>query len=177
LEKKLHETMVEMETLPKKFEWPPKATLSSQGFDHPPLSEEDIKRIKDKEDAEADKEAPTSLASFLAMLKQQQPPPPQQNKKVTSYAFCDEGSCININISMEDVGIQCSDQDISLNWDAYSLSLDVKNYGPDKQTVRLSFSKLSDEIIDATYKLEKDEIVLTLKKKNPDVEWKSVTTK
>ena len=130
--------------------------------------------MKEKED-KVDKEAPTSLAAFLAMLKQQQPLPPQHNKKSASYAFCDEGSFININISMEDVGIQCSDEDISLNWDESSLSLDVSNYEPDNQTVRLSFSKLSDEIIDATYKLKKDEIIITLKKKNPDVEWKSVT--
>ena len=174
LEKKLYDTMVEMETLPKNFEWPPKVTRSSQGFDHPPLSEAEIKKMKEKEDKD-DKEAPTSLAAFLAMLKQQQPPPPQHNKKSASYAFCDEGSSININISMEDVGIQCSDEDISLNWDESSLSLDVSNYEPDNQTVRLSFSKLSNEIIDATYKLKKDEIIITLKKKNPDVEWKSVT--
>jgi len=166
LETELYETMVEMETLPINFKWPPSATPYSQGFDHPPISEEDIKN----EDA---KEAPSSLASLLSFLQSQQ----QNNKikSIDSYAFCDEGVCINIYISMEDIGIQCSEEDIFFNWDRASLSFVVKNYEPGNQTQSLSFSKLSGEITDATYKFAEDKIVITLKKKNPDVEWKSVT--
>jgi len=166
LETELYETMVEMETLPTNFKWPPSATPYSQGFDHPPISEEDIKI----EDA---KETSSSLASLISFLQTQQ----QHDKieKIDSYAFCDGGICIKIYISMKDVGIQCSEEDIFLNWDRSSLSLVVKNDEPGNQTQSLLFSRLSGEITDATYKLEEDKIVITLKKENPDVEWKSVT--
>lgn len=159
LDKELHQTMIEMETLPTNFEWPPSATPYSKGFDHPVRLEKDGK----DEDAE--------LASLLSLIQKQQE---QQQHGVASYAFCDQGTCITLFITVENIGMKCSDEDICLTWDESSLTLCIKNYETDNQTRNLSFVKLFDEITNASFTRMKDELVLTLEKKNPDVEWKSV---
>mmetsp|Transcript_30588 Transcript_30588/g.35664 ORF Transcript_30588/g.35664 Transcript_30588/m.35664 type:complete len:240 (+) Transcript_30588:141-860(+) len=108
---------------------------------------------------------------------------------ITKYAFLDEGKKVKIYIDLKGVGEQCANEDdIKLDWDESSLSLQVFNYNDvsDKETqadkVRcLSFGRLHGFILKATFKLKTDRIILVLFKKveegkDPE-EWPAVAQK
>ena len=145
MEKELYETMVEMETLPTKFRWPPYATPISKGFNHP--TKEEIKEVI-SEDGE------------------------KKKSTVGSYTFSDEGELVNIYLSMEDVGAKCLEQDIHLDWSERSLSIVVEKYEP--KDLKFSLTKLAAEIIDARHEVEENNILLILTKKDSSFRWETV---
>jgi choline-sulfatase len=151
LERELYETMVEKETLPTAFRWPPKHTRYSQGFDHPPGGELKVPpRRNPREEEEEDDDDP-----------------------IQSYTFSDEGECVSISLGMENIGTQCSKKDIELVIDekSGSLVLVLQNFLP--EPISLSFGRPYAEMTDVKYSLSDNELVLTMTKKDPGIEWKS----
>jgi hypothetical protein len=93
---------------------------------------------------------------------------------ITAYAFSDEQISIKLYITMEEVGEKCTDEDITLDFTESSFCLVVRNYKEVPQC--LSFGKLTASITNATYKLKKDKIIVTLKKEKEGV-WHTVNDK
>eukprot|EP00536_Pseudo-nitzschia_multiseries_P005961 jgi/Psemu1/296069/fgenesh1_pm.121_\ len=149
MEQELYDTMVEMETLPTNFQWPPSATPFSQGFNHPP------KKAIEEPSTEGDEEE-------------------EEKSTLGSYEFSDEGEFVRILLSMEDVGAKCSEHDIHLEWSERSVSLILEKYLPKDAPVKFSFKKLTAEITDAKHEVEEHKVVLVLSKKDSTVEWKSI---
>ena len=152
LERELYETMVEMETLPTAFRWPPKPTRYSQGFDHPPGDELKAppRRNPRKQEEEDNDDDP-----------------------IQYYKFSDEGECVCISLGMENIGAQCSKKDVELVIDkkSGSLILVLQNFLP--EPISLSFGKPQAEITDVNYSLSENELTLTMTKKDPGIEWQS----
>jgi hypothetical protein len=94
---------------------------------------------------------------------------------ITSYAFLNEDKVVKLYLSMEEVGEKCTPEDITLDWDEQSFSLVVKNYKEEDQC--LSFGKLSGKIVDASFRLKPNKIILTLKKEKEGVEWFTINDK
>ncbi|KAG7351399.1 hypothetical protein IV203_010759 [Nitzschia inconspicua] len=94
---------------------------------------------------------------------------------ITSYAFLNEDKVVKLFLTMEEVGEKCSPDDITLDWDEQSFSLMVKNYKEEDQC--LSFGKLSGKIVDASFKIKPNKIILTLKKEKEGVEWFTINDK
>lgn len=106
---------------------------------------------------------------------------------ITKYAFLDDGPKLKLYIDMEGVGDACTDGDITLDYTDTSLCLVVNNYkkpgSPDSSDDKppeeqcLSFGRLTGEITNATYRLKKDKIILTLTKSNEGEEWHTINDK
>jgi hypothetical protein len=94
---------------------------------------------------------------------------------ITSYAFLNEEKCVKLYIPMEEVGEKCTPDDISLEWEEQSFSLVVRNFMDDDHC--LSFGKLSGKIVDASFKLKANKIILTLTKEKEGVEWYTIGDK
>ena len=93
---------------------------------------------------------------------------------ITSYAFSDEGKCVKLYITLQDVGEKCSDDDIILDWNDHSFNLVVNNYAEEEKC--LSFGRLTAKITKATCRKKKDRLVLTLTKEE-EKEWHTVNDK
>jgi len=93
---------------------------------------------------------------------------------ITSYAFLDDGTKVKLYLEMEGIGDKLKDDDVSLEYTETSLCVIVNNYKPTPQC--LSFSKLSGDITNATFRIKKDKLILTLTKKN-EGEWHTINDK
>ena len=101
---------------------------------------------------------------------------------ITSYAFLDEPAKVKLYIELRDVGTQCSDDDIDLQWSERSFSLTINNYkAPDATeeapTPCLCFTRLSGRISKANFKKKDNKIILTLWKVEEDVTWHTINDK
>lgn len=93
---------------------------------------------------------------------------------ITSYAFCDEGKCVKLYITMNNIGEKCTDEDITLESNESSFSLVIRNFKEEDQV--LSFGKLTANITSAKYRIKKDRIILTLRKET-EGEWHTINDK
>ena len=127
---------------------------------------------------------------------------------ITTYAFLDDGAKIKLYIELENVGEQCADSDVTLDYTNRTLSFTLQNYKncklvlgsvnctaeaddkdegndidpaisssltttpPPPQILR--FGRLCEDIRNATYRMKKDKIILTLTKVDPNKEWATI---
>jgi hypothetical protein len=119
---------------------------------------------------------------------------------ITSYAFLDDGKKVKLYIDMENVGEQCTNDDIALDYTERTLSFTLRNYKPlntiiassttsnennDNDTTTptsvqpqtLRFGKLSNDISHASFRIKKDKIIITLTKVDPDKVWHTINDK
>lgn len=103
---------------------------------------------------------------------------------ITSYAFLNEEKVVKLYITLEGVGDQCTDDDITLEYTESSLSLVIKNYknvsdpaDENEEDKSLSFGRLTGKITHAKYKLKTDKIILILEKEDEGVEWHTINDK
>jgi hypothetical protein len=136
---------------------------------------------------------------------------------ITTYAFLDEGAKVKLYIDLENVGEQCTDKDVTLDYTDRTLSFTLQNYknsklllGTVKGTTEaddigegndvdptisssssssqpppppiattplpqiLRFGRLCEDICNATYRVKKDKIILTLTKVDPSKVWAAI---
>jgi hypothetical protein len=117
---------------------------------------------------------PTTTTSYGDLLKKA-PSFLYHKSNITSYAFLNEEKVVKLYITMEEVGEQCTTDDICLDWDEQSFCLMVRNFKEEDHC--LSFGKLSGKIVDATFKLKPNKIILTLTKEKEGVEWYTIADK
>ena len=148
LETELYETMVEKETLPTNFPWPPRPTRYSVGFDHPP-------------------------GGKLSPPKRMSRRRSQQQDPIKYYKFNDEGLSVSVALGMEGIGDKCSAEngDIELIVTPEVVAVIIQNYLP--EPLPLSFGKPKAAISEANVALRQNEIIVTLAKEDPSVEWES----
>jgi len=94
---------------------------------------------------------------------------------ITTYAFLDDGPKVKLYIDFDGVGEKCRDTDVSLDYTEKSLCLKIQNYQP--TTLCLCFAKLSGAIVDASFKLKSNRIILTLTKCRADEIWHTINDK
>lgn len=99
---------------------------------------------------------------------------------ITTYSFLDDGTKVKLYIDMEGVGDICSDDDVTLDYSDLSLSFTLQNYSngssnPSPQILR--FSKLTGAISNATCRLKKDKVILTLTKVDATRVWHTINDK
>ena len=139
------------------------------------LSRDDMKALSLEDPTKLLKE-PGKVASFA-----------YHKSNITSYAFLNEEKVVKLYITMEGIGEQCTDEDVTLDWNESSLSLVIKNYrkptttpaqdGTPPEDRSLSFGRLTAKISHAKYRLKPDKIILTLKKEKPGDEWHTINDK
>jgi len=95
---------------------------------------------------------------------------------ISKYAFLDDGGKVKLYIDMENVGEKCCDDDVTLDFTERSLSLEVLNAVPNQPQI-LRFAKLTAEISDATFRMKKDRLIVTLTKVDKDLEWHTINDK
>jgi hypothetical protein len=147
LDRELFDTMVEKETLPTTFRWPPRPTRYSQGFDHPPGGKLEPRR---------------------------RPPRPEpEEDPIKSYKFTDEGESVSVALGMDNIGTKCSvdEGDIELIVAGELVALIIKNYL--SEVISLSLGKPKTTIADASVRLEENELIMVFTKEDPGIEWKS----
>jgi hypothetical protein len=99
---------------------------------------------------------------------------------ITTYSFLDDGIKVKLYIDMEGVGEICSDDDVTLDYTNRSLSFTLRNYNNDatKNSPQiLRFSRLTDDISNATFRLKKDKVILTLTKVDASKVWHTINDK
>ena len=150
LEAELYTTMVEKETLPTAFRWPPKPTRYSVGYDHPP----------------GGKLTPPKRMSRQRSQQQAEDP-------IKYYKFSDEGETVSVTLGMDGIGDNCSpeDGDIDMIVTPEVVALIIKNYFP--EPLPLSFGKPKAAISEASVVVKQNEIAVTLTKEDPSIEWES----
>ena len=94
---------------------------------------------------------------------------------ITTYAFLDDGAKVKLYIEMENVGEQCSDEDVTLGFTERSLSFLLQNYKPEPQI--LSFGRLAADISAASFRVRKDKIIITITKVDADKVWHTINDK
>ena len=94
---------------------------------------------------------------------------------ITKYAFLDDGAKVKLYLEMEAVGDKCSEEDVELKHTATSFHLVITNFKPEPQV--LSFGKLTAEISNASVRLKKDRIIVTLTKVIEENTWHTVADK
>ena len=152
LEQELYETMIEKETLPTNFEWPPKPTRYSVGYDHPPDG----------------KLTPPKVRSRRRNQQQQ-----QEEDAIKYYKFRDEGKSVTVTLGIDDIGGRCSPEggDIELIVSPEMIALVIKNYLPEPMPI--GFGKPKATISEANFVLQSNQIIVRLTKKDPSIEWES----
>jgi hypothetical protein len=126
---------------------------------------------------------------------------------ITTYAFLDDGAKVKLYIDLENVGEQCTDNDVALEYTERTLSFKLQNYKNSKQLVLgavngtngdndpnvetdagptisssssssppqiLCFGRLCEDISNATYRIKKDKIILTLTKLDASKAWATI---
>ena len=99
---------------------------------------------------------------------------------ITTYSFLDDGSKVKLYIDMENVGELCSDDDVTLDYTSRSLSFTLQNYNAataKSSTQILRFGKLTGDISNATFRLKKDKVILTLTKSDETKVWHTINDK
>lgn len=103
---------------------------------------------------------------------------------ITTYSFLDEPSKVKLFIELKDVGTQCTDDDIVLEWSERSFSLTVMNYksvgtnaSDDLMPPCLCFTRLTGPISNASFKRKENKIILTLLKVDQDIPWHTINDK
>ena len=125
---------------------------------------------------------------------------------ITTYAFLDDGAKIKLYIDLENVGEQCSDDDVTLDYTERTLAFTLLNYkngklvlgnidrkaeaddkeegtdmdptisskptSPPPQILR--FGRLCEDICNATFRIKKDKVILTLAKADPNKVWATI---
>jgi hypothetical protein len=102
------------------------------------------------------------------------------NSNITTYSFLDDGNKVKLYIGLENVGEQCCDDDVTLDYTERSLSFALQNYNKNtsNDTPRiLRFSKLTADISNVTFRLKKDKIILTLTKVDDTKVWHTINDK
>lgn len=126
---------------------------------------------------------------------------------ITTYAFLDDGAKIKLYIDLENVGEQCTDTDVTLDYTNRALSFTLQNYKNSKVVLGnvsptadaddkdegndldqssspttatnsppqvLRFGRLCEDICNATYRIKKDKVILTLTKVDPTKTWATI---
>ena len=150
LEKELYDTMVQKETLPTKFRWPPRPTRYSVGFDHPPGG----KLV-----------APKAGASRARRQNKEEEIP------IDYYKFKDEGETVSVTLGMKSIGSKCSSRDIEVIVEPALVALVIKNFVP--EPISLSLGKPKAAITEGNFALRENELVIKLTKKDPSIDWES----
>ena len=102
---------------------------------------------------------------------------------ITSYAFLDEPSKVKLYIELPNIGEQCKDEDIVLEYTEKSFSLTVQNYQNPEEAKSsssppcLCFARLAGSISAASVKRKENRLILTLVKTDPDVTWHTINDK
>ncbi len=151
LEKELYETMVEKETLPTRFKWPPRPTRYSVGFDHPP----------------GGKLVPPKGGGRTRRRNEDQEIP------IDNYKFEDEGKTVIITLGLKGIGSKCSneDGDIDVMVTPALVALVIKNYLP--EPISLSLGKPKEAVSEGKVDLRENEVIIRLTKKDPGTQWES----
>lgn len=93
---------------------------------------------------------------------------------ITKYSFLDDGAKVKLFLDMEGVGEKCTNEDVTLEFTNTSFCLVVRNFKSEEQC--LSFGKLSAEIVNASFRLKPQRIILTLEKA-AEGEWHTINDK
>jgi hypothetical protein len=93
---------------------------------------------------------------------------------LSKYAFMDEKLKVKVYLDLELIGEKCTEDDIQLDFTDMSFCLVINNYKDEPQC--LSFARLTAKITNATYRLKKDKLIVTLIKAS-EGEWHTINDK
>lgn len=108
---------------------------------------------------------------------------------ITAYSFLDDGPVIKIYLTgLEGIGEQCTDSDIDIQYTERSFCITINNYcrnaadstiSSQSSPQVLSFSRLSGAISNASFRIKKDKIIVTLTKHENEnnKEWHTIHEK
>lgn len=130
-----------------------------------------------KWDGKAEPRLLSSNAVNLGILKRSASAFDYAKSNITSYSFLDEPSKVKLFIDLKDVGELCTDDDIQLEYTEHSFCLTVNNYKQGETPPCLCFGRLTGPITGASFKRKDHKVVLTLMKKEQDVEWYTINSK
>jgi hypothetical protein len=163
------------------------------------LSRMSVSSISESDNVDATISKPTETKSSFDYSK----------SNITTYAFLDDGAKVKLYIDLENVGEQCTDSDVTLEYTDRTLSFTLHNYKNSKllalgtlQTNNrdndpsegtdidpaisstlsktnlppqiLRFGRLCEDICNATYRIKKDKVILTLTKVDATKVWATI---
>lgn len=100
---------------------------------------------------------------------------------ITAYSFLDDGPVVKIYLTgLTDIGEKCTyDNDIVLNFTDRSFCITIHNFNTstiNNEPLVLSFGRLCGSISDATYRIKKDKVIITLTKQDLK-DWHTINDK
>lgn len=102
-----------------------------------------------------------------------------QKSNITSYSFLDDGPVVKLYLTgLDEIDRLCTDDDIVLDYTERSFCLTINNYKSPSEPQILCFSRLCGPISEASYKLKKNKIIITLTKHENEIkDWHTINDK